>query len=153
MGRADGTPVPGAFGGDLAAPVLFELFARAGAGGTPLPPPPQAALMLGNARLPQPLRHFLAPDKAVANARTGGNAPQMAFPPNGARIEAPTGQLVVKVRDGTPPYTWLANGAPVAIASPDPATEIDLPPGAGFVDLAVIDANGRSAAAQITVLP
>jgi membrane carboxypeptidase/penicillin-binding protein PbpC len=23
MGRADGTPVPGAFGGDLAAPVLF----------------------------------------------------------------------------------------------------------------------------------
>ena len=28
MGRADGTPVPGAFGGDLAAPVLFQAFAR-----------------------------------------------------------------------------------------------------------------------------
>ncbi|MBU3031887.1 penicillin-binding protein 1C [Paracoccus marinaquae] len=153
MGRADGTPVPGAFGGDRAAPVLFELFARVGAPGTPLPPPPPATLMLGNAQLPQPLRHFRAPDQAVADARTGGNAPQMAFPPDGARIEAPSGRLVVKVRDGAPPYTWLANGAPVAVASPDPATEIDLPPGAGFVDLAVIDARGRSAAAQITVLP
>ena len=28
MGRPDGTPVPGAFGADLAAPVLFQAFAR-----------------------------------------------------------------------------------------------------------------------------
>ena len=28
MGRPDGTPVPGAFGADLAAPVLFEAFTR-----------------------------------------------------------------------------------------------------------------------------
>ena len=28
LGRADGTPVPGVFGADLAAPVLFQTFAR-----------------------------------------------------------------------------------------------------------------------------
>ncbi|WP_143155456.1 hypothetical protein [Loktanella atrilutea] len=37
-GRPDGTPVPGAFGGDLAAPVLFNIFAVLPA--VPLPPQP-----------------------------------------------------------------------------------------------------------------
>lgn len=151
MGRADGTPVPGAFGGDLAAPILFELFDRARGGAVPLPPPPPEVLMLPTARLPTPLQHFRVPG-AVLTARGGDDAPELAFPPDGAQIEAPSGRLVVKVRDGAPPYTWLANGAPVAVASADTATEIALP-GRGFVDLSVIDARGRSAAARITVLP
>ncbi|MFV0302450.1 MAG: penicillin-binding protein 1C, partial [Paracoccus sp. (in: a-proteobacteria)] len=83
MGRADGTPVPGAFGGDLAAPLLFELFDRARAGGTPLPPPPPATLTLPNARLPLPLRRFRPPGAALAEKAP--DAPKMAFPPDGAR--------------------------------------------------------------------
>ncbi|HRO15072.1 MAG TPA: penicillin-binding transpeptidase domain-containing protein, partial [Paracoccus sp. (in: a-proteobacteria)] len=44
LGRPDGTPVPGAFGGELAAPVLFDLFDALGPRAVPLPPPPPAAL-------------------------------------------------------------------------------------------------------------
>ena len=42
MGRPDGTPVPGAFGGDHAAPLLFDLFDALAARAVPLPPPPGA---------------------------------------------------------------------------------------------------------------
>ncbi|MDR0809570.1 MAG: penicillin-binding protein 1C, partial [Gemmobacter sp.] len=58
MGRADGTPVPGAFGADTAAPVLFEAFGRISRSLTPRPPAPKAALLVSNAELPQPLRRF-----------------------------------------------------------------------------------------------
>src|SRR5690606_37874782 len=51
MGRPDGTPVPGAFGGGLAAPVLFEAFARLKPGLDPLPPPPPGTVIASNAGL------------------------------------------------------------------------------------------------------
>ena len=143
MGRADGAPVPGAFGGELAAPVLFDAFGRLKPALEPLPPPPPATLILPNARLPQPLRHF-RPRGAVFAATDG---PEVAFPPSGAEILA-DGPLAVKVRGGTPPFTWLANGAPVILASR--ARESSLPePEPGYLNLSVIDAKGQSATATV----
>ena len=143
MGRADGAPVPGAFGGELAAPVLFDVFGRLKPALEPLPPPPPATLILPNARLPQPLRHF-RPRGAVFAATDG---PEVAFPPSGAEILA-DGPLAVKVRGGTPPFTWLANGAPVILASR--ARESSLPePEPGYLNLSVIDAKGQSATATV----
>ncbi len=148
MGRADGASVPGAFGGDLAAPVLFDTFARLKPRPDPLPPPPPATLILPNARLPLPLRHFRPRGAAMAKASTG---PELAFPPDGAEIAA-DGPLPLKVRGGTPPFTWLANGAPVILA--DRARETAMPtPGAGFLNLSVIDAMGQSATAKVTLRP
>ena len=148
MGRADGASVPGAFGGDLAAPVLFDTFARLKPRPDPLPPPPPATLILPNARLPLPLQHFRPRGAALAKAPTG---PELAFPPDGAEIEA-NGPLPLKVRGGTPPFTWLANGAPVILA--DRARETAIPaPGAGFLNLSVIDAMGQSATARVTLRP
>ena len=148
MGRADGASVPGAFGGDRAAPVLFDTFARLKPRPDPLPPPPPATLILPNARLPLPLRHFRPRGAALAKAPTG---PELAFPPDGAEIEA-NGPLPLKVRGGTPPFTWLANGAPVILA--DRARETAIPaPGAGFLNLSVIDAMGQSATARVTLRP
>ena len=49
MGRADGTPVPGAFGADLAAPVLFQAFNRLKPELDPQPPAPPATLLVSNA--------------------------------------------------------------------------------------------------------
>ncbi|MFN0115048.1 MAG: penicillin-binding protein 1C [Paracoccaceae bacterium] len=146
MGRADGSPVPGAFGGDLAAPILFETFGRIEPALTPLPPPPPSTLILPNARLPQPLQRFRPRGAAFAEGRGG---PEVAFPPEGAEVET-SGALVLKVRDGTPPFTWLLNGAPVSLA--DRAREIAVAaPPKGAVRLSVIDAEGRAAAVTVTV--
>lgn len=146
LGRADGTPVPGAFGGEIAAPVLFELFDRIGAERAPLPPPPPATLILPNARLPQPLQRFRPRDAAFAEAPAGG--PELTFPPDGAQVEVPEGGLTVKLRGGVPPFTWLANGAPVMVGTRARESVLSLPT-AGFVTLTVLDAEGRSASAQV----
>ena len=141
LGRPDGTPVPGAFGGDLAAPVLFELLSRAGAA-TPLPPAPRATLMVENAALPQPLQRFLP-----AEERFTAKAPELTFPPAGAQIESADGGVTVKLRGGHPPFTWLADGRPLARAVRARQTRLTLPKGP--VTLSVIDATGASA--RVTV--
>ncbi|MEI4484682.1 penicillin-binding protein 1C [Frigidibacter sp. MR17.14] len=139
MGRADGTAVPGAFGGDLAAPLMVEAFGRLGTVARPAPPP--GTLILPNDRLPLPLRHFAPRGEA-------SDAPKLAFPPSGAEVAVPRGQLVAKVRDGTPPFTWLANGRPVLAASPE--REVVLPAeGPGFLSLSVIDAAGRASGVEL----
>ncbi len=145
MGRPDGTPVPGAFGADLAAPVLFQTFARLKPALTPQPPAPAETLLLANAQLPQPLRQFRSRSAAFEPAADG---PSIGFPPDGAEVELLPEGLMVRVEGGTAPFTWLANGAPVVSA--DRAREkllADL--GRGFVTLSVIDADGRSARASV----
>ncbi len=137
IGRPDGTPVPGAFGGDLAAPVLLQAFGRLKAQADPLPPPPADVLLLPNASLPLPLQRFGARDMAAVDA------PRLAFPPDGARLAMHGQALVVKLRDGVPPFTWLADGAPLVIGTYRRETALE-GLGAGHVTLSVIDAAGRA---------
>lgn len=145
MGRADGTPVPGAFGGELAAPVLFQAFDRLKPALTPLPPAPPATLLVSNAELPQPLQHFRSRNAAFEVA---ADAPAVDFPPDGAEVELLNNSLLVRVRGGVAPFTWLADGVPVAVALNTRETMLALP-GAGFVTLSVIDAKGHAARAQV----
>lgn len=145
IGRPDGTPVPGAFGGDLAAPILFEAFQRLKPEFDPLPSPPPETLIVATADLPQPLRRFTGREAVFAAAP---DAPKLIFPPDGARLPLGAGGLPVKLRDGTPPFTWLANGTPVLTGQH--RRETALPGlGTGFSQLSVIDAQGRSA--RVTV--
>lgn len=145
MGRADGTPVPGAFGADLAAPVLFQAFARLKHALDPQPAPPPDTLMLANAQLPQPLRHFRSREAAFA---ADASAPQVSFPPDGSEVELLPEGLMVSVSGGTAPFTWLADGAPILSGEEEPS--IMLPAlGRGFVTLSVIDAEGRSARTRV----
>jgi penicillin-binding protein 1C len=144
MGRADGTPVPGAFGGDLAAPVLFEAFSRLKPALDRLPPPPPATLTVSTAQLPAPLRRFRSRTAAFAAA----DAPAVAFPPDGAEVELLPEGLLVRVQGGSGPFTWLADGMPLAVGAR--ARSLLLPmAGTGFVTLSVIDAEGRSARASL----
>jgi penicillin-binding protein 1C len=146
LGRADGSPVPGVFGGDLAAPVLFRMFGHLRP--EALPPPPAAALLLANAALPQPLQRHRPRGQMTDPALM----PEIAFPPDGSQIESMTEGLAVRVRGGLPPYSWLVDGAPVRIATHD--TEALLPQiAAGPVVLTVIDRNGQSARVRITTTP
>lgn len=145
MGRADGTPVPGAFGADSAAPVLFQTFGRLKPVIAPRPAPPPATLMLSNAQLPQPLQRFRS---RTAAFEAPSDAPRVTFPPDGAEVEMLPGGLMVRVGGGTAPFTWLADGVPLRVG--DRAREALLPlPGAGFFTLSVIDADGRSARVRI----
>ncbi|GGW33582.1 penicillin-binding protein 1C [Gemmobacter lanyuensis] len=140
MGRADGTPVPGAFGGDLAAPILFQVMGRVSRSLTPLPPPPPATLLVSNAQLPQPLRRFRSREAAF---QVAADAPVLTFPPDGAEVERLEGQLLVKLRGGTAPFTLLADGVPVQTGLRQRETVLPMA-GLGFVTLSVVDAEGRS---------
>lgn len=144
MGRADGTPVPGAFGGDLAAPVLFEAFGRLKPAFEPLPPPPPATLILGAAELPLPLRRYRPRGAALEQ----GGGPELTFPPDGARLAAGDGRLTLKLNGGAAPFTVLANGAPVQTGLY--GREFDIPaPGKGFSTLVVVDRDGQSARVSV----
>ena len=147
MGRPDGTPVPGAFGADLAAPLLFQAFNRLKPDLAPLPPPPPATLLLATSQLPPPLQRFRSRTAAFA---PDPNAPTVDFPPTGAEVELLPEGLLVRVRGGTAPFTWLADGQPLAMRRADRTTMLVLP-GTGFVTLSVIDAGGRSARAVVKV--
>jgi penicillin-binding protein 1C len=145
MGRADGTPVPGAFGADVAAPVLFQAFNRLKPKLDPQPPAPASTLLVSNAELPQPLQRFRSRSAAF---EAEADAPAVAFPPDGAEVELLPAGLKVRVTGGTAPFTWLADGVPMAVAMDARETMLALP-GAGFVTLSVIDAKGRSARARV----
>ena len=147
MGRPDGTPVPGAFGAELAAPVLFQAFNRLKPQLDPQPPAPPATLLVANAELPQPLQRFRSRTAAFDAAP---DAPAVAFPPDGAEVELLPAGLMVRVRGGTAPFTWLVDGAPLMVATRDRESILSLP-GTGFVTLSVIDAAGRSARATVRV--
>ncbi len=147
MGRADGTPVPGAFGADVAAPVLFQAFNRLKPVLDPLPPAPAATLLVAHADLPLPLQRFRSRSAAFEPA---ADAPAVAFPPDGAEVELLPAGLKVRVQGGTAPFTWLADGVPVIVALDAREAMLALP-GAGFVTLSVIDAEGRSARAEVRV--
>lgn len=144
VGRPDGAPLPGLMGVDVAVPILADTFVRAG-GTTRLPPDPPGLLKISNADLPPPLQRLRGARAAVA-ARDAG--PEIAYPPTGAhvdlgfRVGSPQ-PLALKVRNGKGPFTWLADGAPVA-QEPWARQFSYFPKGAGFVTLSVIDGEGRA---------
>lgn len=143
VGRADGTPVPGLVGADAATPLLVEVFARLAGTPEPLPPAPPGTRIVGSAaELPTPLQRF------GSRGSEGDDAPQVAFPPDGAALAPLAGGVPARVERGHAPFTWFANGAPVEVTTFERETRLALP-GPGFVTLAVVDAEGRSARVQV----
>jgi penicillin-binding protein 1C len=149
VGRPDGAPVPGLIGIDAAAPILMDAFARLGPR-VPLRAAPAGIVEASTAALPAPLRRFRSPDQpSIATAEP----PEIAYPPPGARIDLGIAigdpmPLILKVRDGAPPYTWFVDGAPIGSTAFGNALSWEAP-GPGFVDLLVIDANGAAAGGSV----
>jgi penicillin-binding protein 1C len=147
-GRADAAPVPGLAGIDAAAPVLIDVFAHLERR-APLPPPPPGVRALNHAQLPEALRHVPAASRATASATTL----EIAYPPTGARIDLGFGSpgaapLILKVRGGTPPFTWFADSGPIT-REPFSRTARWTPTGPGYVTLVVVDGRGESARARV----
>ena len=148
MGRPDGTPMPGALGANLAAPVLFSAFARLKPALTPQPPAPPETLLLAGADLPEPLREF-RPRGAALDAKL--NAPKLIFPPDGAAVELLDEGLLLRIEGGIAPYTIMANNAPVQSGLMRNEVMISAL-GGGFVTFSVIDAMGKSGQSHIRIL-
>jgi penicillin-binding protein 1C len=153
VGRPDNASVPGLVGRLIAAPVLFDAFARIGID-PELPPKPRDALVARSSALPPPLRHLRqdAP-KTLASANS---APlRIAFPPNGARVDlglnrADASSLALKAQGGAPPLTWIVNGAPVG--PPDLRRQaVWTPDGSGYARVSVIDAQGMTDSVSVRV--
>jgi penicillin-binding protein 1C len=145
MGRPDGTPMPGALGAELAAPVLFSAFARLKPALTPQPAAPPETLLVAGADLPAPLQRF-RPRGAAFDAKLG--APKLTFPPDGAEVDLLNGGVLLRIEGGTAPYTVLANQSPLQTNMTQTELMIDSL-SAGFVTFSVIDAQGRSGQSRI----
>jgi penicillin-binding protein 1C len=148
VGRPDGATVPGLMGIDAAAPILVDVFARLGPA-VPLPSAPPGVLLARTSELPPTLRQArVRGSDAPAVAAAG---PEIAFPPDGARLEVdrdPGGGLVLKVRNGIPPFTWLADGAPIA-REPFTRTATWAGAGPGYTVLSVVDGRGRGSRVRV----
>jgi penicillin-binding protein 1C len=158
VGRPDGAAVIGLTGRDSAVPLLRDAVARLGVP-TPLPHPPPGVLLASSSGLPPPLKRVSG---GAAGAGPAGTADQIeiAFPPAGAQVDlgltamavgtdsTPPVALTLKVRNGHPPFVWLANGRPIARES-YARTSSWHPEGPGFATIAVID--GRGAASRVNV--
>ena len=152
-GRADGTPRPGAYGRNTAAPILYAVFDRLPAETEPDPLAPAAASDAVSAPVPLGLRRFA--DRDSTHMPGNVSPPRIQYPPDGAQIDlmldnGTRGPLKLEANSGTPPYRWSVNGVPVA--SPRwAAVPFWQPDGPGFVRVTVMDAAGRRASATVRV--
>jgi len=149
IGRADAAAIPGLRGLDAAAPILFDVFARLKSAPTPLPPAPANVLTVSHAELPPPLRNFTPRGVALRDP----NAPELSYPPDGARVDLGLASgtpmpLILKLRAGRPPFTWLVNDR-VIDADPYDWQAAWFPDTGGFVTVSVIDAQGRAARVRL----
>lgn len=152
VGRADATSTPGLIGRTAAAPILFDAFARLRGEAVPLAKAPAGALQVRGADLPPPLKRF-RDDQNLAQAPGPFDIEnvEIAFPPDRAELDIAERRgepLILKARGGALPLTWLVDGKPIAT----PGHQRDAvwtPDGAGFVNLAVVDAEGRAARVHV----
>ncbi len=161
VGRADAAPVPGISGYVTAAPILFEAFQRSGMAAVPLPRAPAGVVRQSREALPVTLRRFAGLTETHGTGASGRGravepAPEIVFPPDGARIELTDGShgvrepLVLKLHGGRAPFRWLANGSPIPGLSRSRTGQWE-PDGRGHATLTVIDAVGRAARVDIVV--
>ena len=146
VGRPDGASTSGLTGRTAAAPLLFDAFSRIAMRPEPLRPAPSGMLRVANSDLPPPLKRFREMRAEESGASPYLDPPvRIAFPPDRSELELDDSDatVVLKADGGTLPLTWLVDGNPVEA---DPTRrEVEVPGvSRGFLNLSVIDANGRT---------
>ncbi len=155
-GRPDGSATPGLVGLRVAAPVLFELFGAIGQHRAPFTAAPSNIIGTRmTADLPPPLRVFHEQRREASSGPGKEQALHIAFPPPNADVEIASAEgeaeklpVALKAEGGTLPLIWLVDGVPLA-SSPHRRDAFLNPPGPGFVQITVVDAEGHSDRSQI----
>ncbi len=138
-GRPDGTPSPGHFGVNTAAPILFDVFELTGIH------PRSGALDIG---MGAPLAPAMA---SIGPGNIAQRSLKIAFPVDGTTLPFIADKRIpLEVRGGKSPFLWIANGSAVGEATPGQSL-MWVPDGPGYHTLTVVDAIGRSASARIRI--
>jgi penicillin-binding protein 1C len=151
VGRPDGTPSPGRFGANTAAPLLFQLFDDLPPAGRTRPPRPAHGLPL-DAKLPPGLR-LLGEDFTQSRIAAAEPPPRILYPLDGTVLDLTRDPrpLTLEAEGGRRPLTWIVNGAPLDTGRTRWRTPWS-PDGPGFNHIVVIDAQGRRAATRIRLV-
>ena len=152
MGRPDGSPSPGHYGRNTAAPLLFRIFDLLPEATTGPVAPPEGVLRVSREQLPERLRYFRtrpAPDIA------GAPTLSITFPITGSTVELPDqngrwAELPLAANGGVKPLRWLVNGRPLT-ATIRQQSAFWLPDGEGLARITVLDQSGQSAAAEVWI--
>ncbi len=143
-GRPDGTPVPGHYGRNTAAPILFRVFDR-------LPPEPGGAAAVEMAQAPTLLRR-LGGGEGDGIAPAMADPPRLIFPLDSATVERAGDDepVIISASGGRRPLTWLVDGRRIAVTPV--ARDVPWhPDGPGFARITVVDADGRSDSVGVDV--
>ena len=147
LGRTEGTPRPGFYGRNTAAPLLFRVFEGL-AETAPLQEaaiPSGALIVRGNNELPLALQKFKPKQRQAA---PGG--PHILYPPQAATIDLLPGQaggwapVRIAAEGGARPLHFFINDQPLAGGTAQAAWQ---PDGPGFARVTVVDAHDRTASA------
>jgi penicillin-binding protein 1C len=151
VGRPDGSPSPGHYGRNTAAPLLFRVFdLLPKSANPPSPPPDQVLRVVSRTQLPERLRYFRT--RPMLHMLS---APPLSitFPINGATVELPDqdgvlAELPLAAKGGVRPLRWLVNGRPLA-ADLWRREAFWSPDGEGQVRITVIDQSGQTASVEV----
>ena len=152
VGRPDGSPSPGHYGRNTAAPLLFRIFDLLPAPATPPTAPPAGVWQVSRDQLPERLRYF-----RTHPALDSAGAPPLSitFPMTGSMVELPSqngglAELPLTAKGGVKPLRWLVNGRPLAGSSW--RRDAFWPPdGEGLARITVLDQSGQSASAEVWI--
>jgi len=144
VGRADNGAVPGLIGRAVAAPILFDAFARIGLDPGVGPKPADVLNAASTHDLPPPLRHLRRDIPKTALAIPSASL-KLAFPPDGARIDLGEGDpaLALKITGGRPPFTAFVNGRPATTSATRRTLHVAAD-GAGFTRISIVDGAGET---------
>jgi penicillin-binding protein 1C len=147
VGRVEGSPRPGAFGINTAAPLLFRIFDLL----PQEPPPSPTGKTAGEHRLAPLLRRFSAEGEAALPLEPAG--PRIVYPPPGATLDiieagGATVPIALEASGGRPPYRWIVNGIP--LPNPPIGSVISwVPDGPGFARISVTDSDNRATSEEL----
>ncbi len=152
VGRPDGSPSPGHYGRNTAAPLLFRIFDLLPESTARPAAPPAGILQVRRDQLPERLRYF----RTQPAAETVNTPPlTLTFPVAGSTVELPgidghLAELPLSAKGGVKPLRWLVNGRPLA-ADPWRREAFWPPDGAGLARIVVLDQAGQAASAEVWI--